>query len=39
MRFKDEVFKGNKPYDVGPLERFLKEEFGEQTMADISGLK
>lgn len=39
FRFKDEVFKGKAPYDVVPLERFLKKEFGDRTMADITGTK
>lgn len=36
MRFKDQVFKGLRPYDSAPLETLLKQEFGEATvMSDI----
>ncbi|XP_029446020.1 85/88 kDa calcium-independent phospholipase A2 isoform X3 [Rhinatrema bivittatum] len=36
FRMKDEVFKGSRPYESGPLEEFLKREFGEHTkMTDI----
>nr|XP_033785414.1 85/88 kDa calcium-independent phospholipase A2 isoform X2 [Geotrypetes seraphini] len=36
FRMKDEVFKGSRPYESGPLEEFLKREFGEHTkMADV----
>ncbi|XP_030064134.1 85/88 kDa calcium-independent phospholipase A2 isoform X2 [Microcaecilia unicolor] len=36
FRMKDEVFKGSRPYESGPLEVFLKREFGEHTkMADV----
>ena len=31
LRFKDEVFVGNKPYNAEKLERFLAHEFGEAT--------
>lgn len=33
---KDKVFVGSKPYNVEPLEQFLKEEFGEKsTMSSL----
>ncbi|TSK67279.1 85/88 kDa calcium-independent phospholipase A2 [Bagarius yarrelli] len=32
FRMKDEVFKGSRPYESAPLEDFLKQEFGENTM-------
>ena len=33
---KDEVFRGSRPYESGPLEEFLKREFGEHTkMTDV----
>ncbi|CAH1794250.1 unnamed protein product [Owenia fusiformis] len=36
MRFKDAVFIGNRPYDSQPLEKFMKQEFGEKTrMSDV----
>ncbi|XP_049740377.1 85/88 kDa calcium-independent phospholipase A2 isoform X4 [Elephas maximus indicus] len=36
FRMKDEVFRGSRPYESGPLEEFLKREFGEHTkMTDI----
>uniref|UniRef100_A0A8C4QX84 phospholipase A2 n=1 Tax=Eptatretus burgeri TaxID=7764 RepID=A0A8C4QX84_EPTBU len=36
FRMKDLVFQGSRPYDSVPLERFLREEFGENTrMTDI----
>ncbi|XP_036313302.1 85/88 kDa calcium-independent phospholipase A2 isoform X1 [Pipistrellus kuhlii] len=36
LRMKDEVFRGSRPYESGPLEEFLKREFGEHTkMTDI----
>ncbi|KAI5627630.1 85/88 kDa calcium-independent phospholipase A2 isoform X1 [Silurus asotus] len=31
FRMKDQVFKGSRPYESGPLEDFLKQEFGEET--------
>lgn len=37
FRMKEEVFKGPRPYESGPLEDFLKKEFGENTkMADVT---
>uniref|UniRef100_UPI00358E67F7 85/88 kDa calcium-independent phospholipase A2 isoform X3 n=1 Tax=Myxine glutinosa TaxID=7769 RepID=UPI00358E67F7 len=36
FRMKDLVFQGSRPYDSAPLDRFLREEFGENThMTDI----
>ncbi|XP_040262801.1 85/88 kDa calcium-independent phospholipase A2 isoform X1 [Bufo bufo] len=36
FRMKNEVFRGSRPYESGPLEDFLKREFGEQTkMTDV----
>ncbi|XP_024617312.1 85/88 kDa calcium-independent phospholipase A2 isoform X6 [Neophocaena asiaeorientalis asiaeorientalis] len=36
FRMKDEVFQGSRPYESGPLEEFLKREFGEHTkMTDV----
>ncbi|XP_075039065.1 85/88 kDa calcium-independent phospholipase A2 isoform X4 [Mixophyes fleayi] len=36
FRMKNEVFCGSRPYESGPLEEFLKKEFGEQTkMTDV----
>ncbi|XP_049627518.1 85/88 kDa calcium-independent phospholipase A2 isoform X2 [Suncus etruscus] len=36
FRMKDEVFRGSRPYESGPLEEFLKREFGEHTkMTDV----
>ncbi|XP_051015929.1 85/88 kDa calcium-independent phospholipase A2 isoform X2 [Acomys russatus] len=36
FRMKDEVFRGSRPYESGPLEDFLKREFGEHTkMTDV----
>ncbi|XP_053775535.1 85/88 kDa calcium-independent phospholipase A2 isoform X1 [Desmodus rotundus] len=36
FRMKDEVFRGSRPYESGPLEEFLKQEFGEHTkMMDV----
>ncbi|KAM4650612.1 85/88 kDa calcium-independent phospholipase A2 isoform 2-T3 [Discoglossus pictus] len=36
FRMKNEVFRGSRPYESGPLEDFLKKEFGEQTkMSDV----
>ncbi|MEE6512485.1 hypothetical protein FKM82_019531 [Ascaphus truei] len=36
FRMKNEVFRGSRPYESGPLEEFLKREFGEQTkMSDV----
>ncbi|XP_037016171.2 85/88 kDa calcium-independent phospholipase A2 isoform X1 [Artibeus jamaicensis] len=36
FRMKDEVFRGSRPYESGPLEEFLKREFGEHTkMMDV----
>lgn len=36
FRLKDKVFVGKRPYDVGPLEEFLKKEFSEtRTMASL----
>ncbi|XP_057598415.1 85/88 kDa calcium-independent phospholipase A2 isoform X5 [Hippopotamus amphibius kiboko] len=36
FRMKDEVFRGSRPYESGPLEEFLKREFGERTkMTDV----
>ncbi|XP_066452352.1 85/88 kDa calcium-independent phospholipase A2 isoform X2 [Eleutherodactylus coqui] len=36
FRMKNEVFRGSRPYESGPLEEFLKREFGEQTkMTDV----
>ena len=29
FRMKDLVFKGPRPYDSEPLERFLRQEFGD----------
>ena len=35
-RLKDKVFVGKRPYDVAPLEDFLKKEFSENmTMASL----
>ena len=31
FHLKDEVFKGKRPYDSEPLEKFMKREFGEHT--------
>ncbi|XP_006890272.1 PREDICTED: 85/88 kDa calcium-independent phospholipase A2 [Elephantulus edwardii] len=40
FRMKDEVFRGSRPYESGPLEEFLKREFGEHTkMTDIKNPK
>lgn len=40
FRFKNETFKGNRPYDAAPLEDFMKKEFGEYTtMNEIKGIK
>ena len=39
FRFKDKVFVGKRPYDEVALERFLRSEFGEKTMADLTGPK
>ncbi|TRY96989.1 hypothetical protein DNTS_001428, partial [Danionella cerebrum] len=37
FRMKEEVFKGSRPYESGPLEDFLKKEFGENTkMTDVT---
>uniref|UniRef100_A0A8C5Q2G3 phospholipase A2 n=1 Tax=Leptobrachium leishanense TaxID=445787 RepID=A0A8C5Q2G3_9ANUR len=37
FRMKNEVFRGSRPYESGPLEDFLKREFGEDTkMSDIT---
>lgn len=37
FRMKEQVFKGSRPYESGPLEEFLKKEFGENTkMTDVS---
>ncbi|XP_056379915.1 85/88 kDa calcium-independent phospholipase A2 isoform X2 [Hyla sarda] len=36
FRMKNEVFRGSRPYECGPLEEFLKREFGEETkMTDV----
>ncbi|XP_069593063.1 85/88 kDa calcium-independent phospholipase A2 isoform X2 [Ranitomeya imitator] len=36
FRMKNEVFRGSRPYESGPLEEFLKREFGEETkMTDV----
>ncbi|KAM4721797.1 85/88 kDa calcium-independent phospholipase A2 isoform 2-T2 [Rhinophrynus dorsalis] len=40
FRMKNEVFQGSRPYASGPLEEFLKREFGEQTkMMDVRNPK
>lgn len=39
FRFKDQVFIGKRPYNADALEGFLKSEFGNRTMADITGPK
>jgi len=39
FRFKDQVFVGKRPYDAESLEGFLRHEFGNRTMADLSGPK
>lgn len=39
FRFKDQVFIGKRPYNADFLEGFLRTEFGERTMADITGPK
>lgn len=31
FRFKDQVFVGSRPYPSKPFEKFLMEEFGENT--------
>uniref|UniRef100_A0A8C2ALL6 phospholipase A2 n=1 Tax=Cyprinus carpio TaxID=7962 RepID=A0A8C2ALL6_CYPCA len=37
FRMKEQVFKGSRPYESGPLEEFLKNEFGENTkMKDVA---
>ncbi|XP_053325897.1 85/88 kDa calcium-independent phospholipase A2 isoform X2 [Spea bombifrons] len=37
FRMKNEVFRGSRPYESGPLEEFLKREFGEQTkMSEVT---
>ncbi|CAH2312335.1 85 88 kDa calcium-independent phospholipase A2 [Pelobates cultripes] len=37
FRMKNEVFHGSRPYESGPLEDFLKKEFGEHTkMCDVT---
>uniref|UniRef100_A0A8C1E1N6 phospholipase A2 n=1 Tax=Cyprinus carpio carpio TaxID=630221 RepID=A0A8C1E1N6_CYPCA len=37
FRMKEQVFKGSRPYESGPLEEFLKNEFGENTkMTDVA---
>uniref|UniRef100_A0A8C5D021 phospholipase A2 n=1 Tax=Gouania willdenowi TaxID=441366 RepID=A0A8C5D021_GOUWI len=37
FRMKEQVFKGWRPYEDKPLEKFLKKEFGEDTkMTDVS---
>ncbi|XP_061086903.1 85/88 kDa calcium-independent phospholipase A2 isoform X4 [Conger conger] len=36
FRMKEQVFRGSRPYESGPLEEFLKKEFGENTkMTDV----
>uniref|UniRef100_A0A8C5GTC0 phospholipase A2 n=1 Tax=Gouania willdenowi TaxID=441366 RepID=A0A8C5GTC0_GOUWI len=36
FRMKEQVFKGSRPYETTPLEKFLKKEFGEDTkMTDV----
>ncbi|XP_066510786.1 85/88 kDa calcium-independent phospholipase A2-like isoform X2 [Hoplias malabaricus] len=36
FRMKEQVFKGSRPYESGPLEEFLQKEFGENTkMTDV----
>ena len=36
FRMKDLVFKGQRPYDSEPLEKFLRQEFGESvTMTSV----
>jgi hypothetical protein len=37
FRFKDKVFSGIRPYNSDVVENFLRLEFGDRTMADISG--
>ena len=32
FKLKDEVFVGSRPYDVKPMEEFLKREFSEELM-------
>ncbi|OCT85526.1 85/88 kDa calcium-independent phospholipase A2 [Xenopus laevis] len=40
FRMKNEVFYGSRPYESGPLEDFLKKEFGEHTkMSDVRNPK
>ncbi len=39
FRFKDQVFIGKRPYNADNLEGFLRTEFGDRTMADITGPK
>ncbi|OCT83156.1 phospholipase A2 group VI S homeolog isoform X1 [Xenopus laevis] len=40
FRMKNEVFHGSRPYESGPLEEFLKKEFGENTkMSDVRNPK
>ncbi|XP_046439390.1 85/88 kDa calcium-independent phospholipase A2-like isoform X1 [Daphnia pulex] len=39
FRFKDQVFIGKRPYNADHLEGFLRTEFGDRTMADITGPK
>jgi len=39
FRFKDQVFVGKRPYDAESLEGFLRQEFGDKTMADLTGPK
>ncbi|KAI6175149.1 hypothetical protein M3Y99_01989800 [Aphelenchoides fujianensis] len=36
LRLKDEVFKGSRPHDPAPLEAFLKAEFQERTLDQLT---
>ena len=35
FKLKDKVFVGNRPYEVEPMEKFLKEVFKDQIMTDL----
>ena len=35
FKFKDKVFVGNRPYEVEPMEKFLKEVFKDKIMTDL----
>ena len=35
FKLKDKVFVGNRPYEVEPMEKFLKEVFKDKIMTDL----